>query len=101
MKIPKMRPHLIILDIMMPEIDGAELCRLVKTSEDYFETKVLLVTGYPDDSRVTRALAAGADDILTKPVTTSTLLARVRKLLDADATPGGVEKVAAAPAISG
>ena len=53
MKIPTFRPHLIVLDVIMPELDGGELCHVVRASKEFSGTKLLLVTGYPDD-RVSR-----------------------------------------------
>jgi len=81
MKIPIFKPHLITLDIVMPELDGVEMCRSVKSSDEFADTKVLIVTGYADDERLQRALAAGADDWLAKPVNISVFIKKVAELL--------------------
>jgi len=68
MKIPIFKPHLLVLDIVMPELDGVEMCRSVKNSQEFLDTKVLLITGHTEDGRLEQALEAGADDWIAKPV---------------------------------
>ena len=81
MKIPIFKPHLVTLDIVMPELDGVEMCRSVKATDKFGDIKVLLVTGFPDDERLQAALDAGADDWLAKPVDVRLLIEKVSTLL--------------------
>jgi two-component system cell cycle response regulator len=75
------RPDLIILDLMMPGLSGFEVCARVKTDPQTGGTPVLFVTALNQIGDKERALAAGGDDFLTKPVQYAELLARVEALL--------------------
>jgi DNA-binding response OmpR family regulator len=75
------RPNLILLDIMMPKIDGIEVCKRVKADAVLQFTPVILVTAKSDTGDVVEGLDAGADEYLTKPVDQRALIARVRALL--------------------
>lgn len=75
------RPDLIILDLMMPGLSGFEVCARVKTDPQTGGTPVLFVTALNQIADKERALAAGGDDFLTKPVQYAELLARVEALL--------------------
>jgi adenylate cyclase len=70
---------LVLLDILMPGIDGYEVCRRIRDQEQTAYLPVVMVTASGDEQKV-KALEAGADDFLTKPVNTSELLARVASL---------------------
>jgi class 3 adenylate cyclase/CheY-like chemotaxis protein len=74
-------PDLILLDIMMPKVDGLEVCRRVKQDAGLPFTPIILVTAMTDARDVVRGLDAGADEYLTKPVDHQALLARVRSML--------------------
>lgn len=74
-------PHLICLDIRMPEMDGIELTRRLRAREDTAQVPVLIVTASPDPDLQRAALDAGADDYLVKPLRRIELLMRVRSLL--------------------
>ncbi|MBI3513005.1 MAG: response regulator [Proteobacteria bacterium] len=74
-------PDLILLDIMMPKIDGIEVCRQLKSDAALPFTPIILVTAKADTKDVVRGLDAGADDYLTKPVDQAALSARVRSML--------------------
>lgn len=76
------RPHvygLIVLDVMLPDFDGFELCAKLRSSDNYIPVIMLTARSSPSD-RV-RGLEAGADDYLVKPFELSELLARIRSLL--------------------
>lgn len=71
-------PDLIILDILMPGLDGLEVCRRLRSGDD---TPILMLTARDDVADRVRGLDAGADDYLVKPFAPDELLARVRALL--------------------
>jgi DNA-binding response OmpR family regulator len=75
------RPDLILLDIMMPKVDGIEVCRRIKADADLALTPIILVTAKSDSKDVVDGLDAGADDYLTKPIDQTALVARVKALL--------------------
>jgi class 3 adenylate cyclase/CheY-like chemotaxis protein len=74
-------PDLILLDIMMPKVDGLEVCRRVKQDAGLPFTPIIIVTAMTDARDVVKGLDAGADEYLTKPVDHQALLARVRSML--------------------
>ena len=77
----RLHPDLFLLDLMMPEIDGFKLCRLLRAEPEFAHTPIIIVTALDDtDSRVV-AFGAGADDYLTKPFHISELSYRVKDLL--------------------
>lgn len=73
------KPDLIILDYMMPGLDGIEACKALKKEKETAGIPVIMVTGYPDQKE--RSLAAGAIDFITKPVDKTDLLLRIRSVL--------------------
>jgi two-component system cell cycle response regulator len=75
------KPDLILLDVMMPGMDGFEVCRRLKASPDTAHVPVIMVTALGDPEDRVQGLSAGADDFLTKPVDDTAMFARVRSLL--------------------
>ncbi|MBI4583652.1 MAG: response regulator [Planctomycetes bacterium] len=75
------RPDLILLDVMLPEIDGLEVCRQLKGDPRTRQLMILLVTGRGSIDHRVEGLEAGADDYITKPFHLTELLARVRSAL--------------------
>jgi two-component system cell cycle response regulator len=71
---------LVLLDVMMPDMDGFEVCRRLKTSPATHHIPVVMVTALDQPSDKVRGLEAGADDFLTKPIGELALIARVRSL---------------------
>src|SRR5215213_1268311 len=74
-------PDVILLDVMMPEMDGYETCRALKDNPATAHIPVVMVTALIDRSERVRGLEVGADDFLSKPVDDATLFARLRALL--------------------
>jgi two-component system cell cycle response regulator len=75
------QPDLILLDVMMPGIDGFECCRRLKQEDRTVHIPVVMVTALGEPDERIQGLEAGADDFLTKPVEYDTLMARVRGLV--------------------
>ena len=75
------RPDLLILDINMPDMDGIEVCRAIKSDPDTHLTPVIHITGLTDRTQRLEALEAGSDEFLGKPFDIEELLIRVRSLL--------------------
>jgi len=80
-RISTFRPHLVLLDLHRPGLDAAELCRAVKASPAMHSTRILAMSGPPDEDAGPRLLAAGADAFLRKPFTLSQLEAEVARLV--------------------
>jgi adenylate cyclase len=74
-------PDLILLDIMMPKMDGIEVARRLKADASLPFIPIILVTAKADDRDVVAGLEAGGDDYLTKPFEHAALVARVRSML--------------------
>jgi DNA-binding response OmpR family regulator len=75
------KPDLILLDIMMPKISGFEVCKRLRGNAATRDIAVLMITALDQPSDVERAVEAGTDDYLTKPINKLELLLRVRSLL--------------------
>jgi len=75
------RPDLILLDIMMPKLDGFEVCRQLRADSGLPFVPIILVTAKGDTKDVVAGLEAGGDEYLTKPVDQAALLARVKSML--------------------
>lgn len=77
-KIAAERPDIVLLDVVMPELNGFEACRRIKADPAIAHTPVIMVTALSDVDDLVRGFEAGADDFITKPVNGLALMARVR-----------------------
>jgi DNA-binding response OmpR family regulator len=75
-------PDLLILDVMMPGIDGIELCRMIRGRSATAETPILILSARGDAESVMRGMDAGATDYLPKPILHHDLVAKVRQMLN-------------------
>ena len=80
-KVQADNPDIVLLDVMMPGMDGFEVCRRIKADPAKAHIPVVMVTALTDASDKVRGLQAGADDFLSKPVNDIALMARVRSLV--------------------
>ncbi|WP_420457954.1 response regulator transcription factor [Neolewinella sp.] len=77
----KLRPDLIVLDIMMPIMDGVEVCRQLRADTDFDNTVITFLTAREEDYSQIAALDIGGDDYITKPIRPRVLISRVKALL--------------------
>ena len=76
------RPQLIVLDVMLPAIDGFEVCRQLRVDPLHAELRILLLTARGRAAEIERGLGLGADAYMTKPFATRDLVAKIAQLLD-------------------
>jgi two-component system cell cycle response regulator len=79
-KAAELTPDLILLDVMMPDMDGFEVCRCLRAAPPLAEVPVIMVTALDDSDSRLRGIEAGADDFVSKPFDISELRARVRTI---------------------
>jgi two-component system alkaline phosphatase synthesis response regulator PhoP len=77
----EMKPDLIVLDIMMPIMDGVEVCRQLRANSDFDNTIITFLTAREEDYSQIAALDTGGDDYITKPIRPRVLISRVKALL--------------------
>ena len=80
-KAKKEIPHLIILDVMMPEMDGIEACEIIRKNPDLKNTIVTFLTARGEDYSQVAGFDSGADDYITKPIKPKVLVSKVKALL--------------------
>ena len=75
------RPDLVLLDLMLPGLDGLSVARRLRENPDLADTRIIMVTAKTEEHDIVRGLEAGADDYIPKPFSREILLARVRAVL--------------------
>ena len=89
----KHKPQLIILDVMMPEMDGIEACEKLRAIPELSETVITFLTARGEDYSQVAGFDAGADDYITKPIKPKLLLSKVKALLRRFKTPEPIEQI--------
>ena len=80
-KAKKNIPHLIIMDVMMPKMDGIEACEQLRNDERFSDTIIMFLTARGEDYSYVAAFEAGADDYVTKPIKPKIIVSKVKALL--------------------
>ncbi len=94
-KVKDWQPDLILLDVMMPKISGFEVCKRIKSNSALSNIVVMMVTALDQPSDIDRAVEAGTNDFLTKPINKTELLVRVRAALKARQSKGQLDQALA------
>ena len=76
--LPAEKPDLILLDIMLPEVDGYEVCRIIRAWDEFKKTPIIMLTAKSDELDVVLGLELGADDYVIKPFSVRELLSRIK-----------------------
>ena len=84
MMVKEYRPDLIVLDVMLPDINGKEVCVRVRSDSSLEDVKILCISGMVEEDKVAELKAAGANDFLQKPFETERLIDRMCTLLDVE-----------------
>jgi two-component system, OmpR family, alkaline phosphatase synthesis response regulator PhoP len=80
------RPDLVLLDVMMPRINGFEVCRQIRADPALAGTRIVMLSAKGRPAQIAEGLALGADGYITKPFSTRNLVAQVKSLLGFDET---------------
>jgi DNA-binding response OmpR family regulator len=86
-------PDLVVLDLMLPDIDGLEVCKLMRRKEEWASVPVIMVTARGEEGDRVLGLELGADDYVTKPFSARELVARVKSVLRRKGEPGVSKKI--------
>jgi CheY-like chemotaxis protein len=80
-RLDRFQPDAILLDVMMPDLDGIEVCRQIRNLPEWQSIPILMVTALTDKAQLEKCLLAGAEDFISKPVNRLELIARVTLIL--------------------
>jgi DNA-binding response OmpR family regulator len=80
-EITRAAPDLVLLDVMMPKIDGFSICRQIRANPEWKDVRIIMLTARGRDVEREKGLALGADDYITKPFSTKDAIARVEAVL--------------------
>ena len=80
-EISRAAPDLVLLDVMMPKIDGFSICRQIRANPEWKDVRIIMLTARGRDVEREKGLALGADDYITKPFSTKDAIARVEAVL--------------------
>lgn len=88
----KVHPSLIVLDVMMPEMDGIEVCETIRADPKISDTKICFLTARSEDYSQIAGLEAGADDYVAKPIKPKVLVSRIKAILRRSTSNGDTPK---------
>ena len=89
MGVKEFRPDLVILDVMLPDINGKEVCQRVRSDSTLDDVQIICISGMVEADKVADLKAAGANDFVQKPFAVEKLIERACELLDLEAVPAG------------
>ncbi|HEV7282839.1 MAG TPA: response regulator [Pirellulaceae bacterium] len=84
MLVKEFRPDLVVLDVMLPDINGKEVCHLVRTDKTMDHVKIICISGMIENQKIAELREAGADDFMQKPFSVDQLMQRSYQLLQMD-----------------
>jgi excisionase family DNA binding protein len=84
MLIKEFRPDLVVLDVMLPDINGLEVCRLVRGDKTMDDVRIICISGMVEEDRIQQLRDAGANDFIKKPFDVEMLIERICQLLDVE-----------------
>lgn len=87
MMVKDYRPDIIVLDVMLPDINGKEVCQRVRSDKSMDDVRIICISGMVEEDKVGELKAAGADDFMHKPFEVEKLIERMCQLLDIEAIP--------------
>ncbi len=87
MMVKEYHPDLIVLDVMLPDINGREVCQRVRSEKSMDDIRIICISGMVEDDKIEELRAAGANDFLHKPFEVEKLLERICTLLDMEVSP--------------
>lgn len=82
--VERQAPEVVILDIMMPEVDGYEVCQYIRQEKGLSDSKIIFLSAKTKEADIQKGYEVGADLFLAKPFSTKNLLAKVKELLAQD-----------------
>jgi DNA-binding response OmpR family regulator len=85
MLIKEFRPDLVVLDVMLPDINGREVCQLVRGDKTMDDVRIICISGMVEQEKIQQLHDAGANDFIKKPFDVDVLIERICQLLDVEA----------------
>ena len=89
MMVKEFRPDLIVLDVMLPDINGKEVCQRVRSDKTMDDVRIICISGMVEEDKIEDLKAAGANDFMHKPFEVETLIDRICALLDVESVATG------------
>jgi excisionase family DNA binding protein len=87
MLIKEFRPDLVVLDVMLPDINGIEVCRLVRSEKTMDDVRIICISGMVEEDKIQQLRDSGANDFLKKPFDVEALIGRICQLLGVETVP--------------